>query len=672
MNIKKKSMWILLVLLFGSIFFISESVKADNDWLNVEKPAGKINVDAQDLEVSPINSWRNIYCGKTLCGYAGECANNEMCQVRKRWVWPRPHIQESSRSPINIQKINTKRITAIEDSININEQVDKLEDEKNILKNLRYYFFNQFRCHESTLCVNSCEDGVDNDGDANLDAVIIESAETYFEENNIQGVSLSEENCNNSGEDPRTEESNCMLLFNDAYDDPEFLISGMGACTNEEIQGQTREIVVPYSENCDPNYNRVSVSNPIYEAFGDILDNSNLCESAFTWCCIDMSSEAYNNTGVIGGVNNFRYCGDGYCQGWQGGISTGNESDLEEGWTLETAESHFSCSWADSTGTINHDCTSTGIDCDWIQWVGQEDYESCQSGDLTEIDGSEVQINWINSTGCSFGEHRRSCTVGGFHWTEWDFCDGINPTEYNYEETCNDNLDGDCDGDTDSYDADCGSCIDGTIENQQCGVSNIGQCAMGVEYSDCTFTGRFWEQGSWHDCTATLPDVEQCNDGIDNDCDGDIDSLDEECGSCIDGTLDTQSCGETEIGICTLGTEYSDCEYNSDTDRWNYGGWYGCTATFPQTEQCNDIDSFDEDCDGTSNDEDEECGSCVMGDSLDRSCGNSEIGICTLGTEYSDCEWTGSNYAYGEWYGCTATFPQTEQCNDDLDNDCDT
>ncbi|MEM4271468.1 MAG: LamG-like jellyroll fold domain-containing protein [Candidatus Pacearchaeota archaeon] len=63
----------------------------------------------------------------------------------------------------------------------------------------------------------------------------------------------------------------------------------------------------------------------------------------------------------------------------------------------------------------------------------------------------------------------------------------------------------------------------------------------------------------------------------------------------------------------------------------------------------------------TCNNKDDDCGGAID-EVLLRSCGVSTIGECTLGTE---------TCVAGNWIGCNAVFPRTEDCNN-KDDDCDT
>ena len=121
-------------------------------------------------------------------------------------------------------------------------------------------------------------------------------------------------------------------------------------------------------------------------------------------------------------------------------------------------------------------------------------------------------------------------------------------------------------------------------------------------------------------------------DGLDNDCDGEIDEN------------VTRACATD----CGTGTEV--CDFNAPN-----GPWVGCDAPPEEEEIC---DGEDNDCDGTT---DPGC-DCIPGD--ERECGEeSTVGVCQPGTQ--SC----SNDA--KWGDCEGSVgPGNEMCNGD-DDDCD-
>lgn len=196
--------------------------------------------------------------------------------------------------------------------------------------------------------------------------------------------------------------------------------------------------------------------------------------------------------------------------------------------------------------TVPDGAVSTQEECNNIDDDGDGTIDEDESGGPLRRDCSN---------GCGTG--REECEGG-----EWKYCSAPTPLD----ETCN-GEDDDCDGQTDE------GCDCRHGQTRECGIA-VGVCEPGVEIC---------ENGVWGECLLSYnPDelVEICNDGLDNDCDNDID---EDC-TCVPGT--TQPCGEDE-GECTAGQMLclDDSTWGTDCN-----GEVG-----PENERC---DGLDNNCDG--------------------------------------------------------------------------
>ena len=205
------------------------------------------------------------------------------------------------------------------------------------------------------------------------------------------------------------------------------------------------------------------------------------------------------------------------------------------------------------------------------------------------------------STDCGNGTEQ--CYMG-----DWRGCTAPQPQD----EVCN-NQDDDCDGETD----------EGlNTDNDQDGHYSLDSCA--TPNDDCNDSNREVHPGH-----AESPNF--C-DGLDNDCDREID---EGCQCSPGPPPQTQPCS-TDIGECVQGQQT--CQAN--------GTWGACDGVLPATEECN---QKDDDCDGTT-DNVAAPPPCEL-----------TAGVCAgaVRTGCEPCDY-GDDYEYNN-----------EQACDGLDNDCD-
>jgi hypothetical protein len=126
-------------------------------------------------------------------------------------------------------------------------------------------------------------------------------------------------------------------------------------------------------------------------------------------------------------------------------------------------------------------------------------------------------------------------------------CAGCTPTEPT-EVTCNDGLDNDCDGLVDVDDPDC---------QMECSAyPDKGTCNADP---DCQWQGSP-KNGSCGDaCVATEPTELACSDGLDNDCDGNVDCADSDC----TGTPDCPAIDCSVYGTRNLCNAQATCTWDN-------------------------------------------------------------------------------------------------------------
>ncbi len=337
------------------------------------------------------------------------------------------------------------------------------------------------------------------------------------------------------------------------------------------------------------------------------------------------------------------------------------DGTLDEG-AAAIAESNEVCG-----DNVDNDC-DLFVDEDCNGCISQP--EICNNAD----EDCDTRIDETLSRGCGTMVGRctpgmQTCSAGA-----WSTCSGNNPIA----ETCN-NIDDDCDG-----------VIDGMT--RPCGTSSVGTCRLGTE--TCT-------AGAWGSCVGAVSPATEVCDTLDNDCnastaDGSADPrVNQMCGNnrgvCQPGTTACQA-GEIRCNGATAGTTElcdgldNDCDGNVDegvaaTDtRINKpciapggvfmggpvavngqcrtgtsvcsGGMLMCPGYVgPTMEIC---DGLDQDCD-TNTDE----GVAVSDPRIGQTCGTTRgvcepgVLVCTAGV-----------------IDCTDTEGGPESCNE-LDDDCD-
>jgi len=358
------------------------------------------------------------------------------------------------------------------------------------------------------------------------------------------------------------------------------------------------------------------------------------------------------------------FCGNGLCEGGDGENCVTCAEDCA-GKQKGSQNNQFCCGFDD--GQVNGPI-GCGVDASDDRCISAADNLFCRvTARLSACCGDAL---------CEGQEQ-----VQGADYCQND-CDpnACTPDEPGTEVTCDDGNDNDCDGLIDAADPDCAVCVPDETPEQSCFDGNDNDCDELIDCADtadcegaigapttcgvgaCQATGNLTCSGGSEtdSCTPGTPGVEgpegdaSCNDGIDNDCDGDTDASDADCqGAVVCENIDTKSVCNNELT----------CEWQGNPNTGNCVTIDGGTCTPDETPEAscfdgndNDCDTFTDcadttDCDGASG------GPTTCGVGVCESSGNL---TCSDGAEMDSCSPE------------TPTEPGGEtSCNDGLDNDCD-
>ena len=210
---------------------------------------------------------------------------------------------------------------------------------------------------------------------------------------------------------------------------------------------------------------------------------------------------------------------------------------------------------------------------------------------------------------------------------------------------------------TDGFDNNCDGAVDETAfcpvgSRKSCYGGSRGTRGRGI----CSDGTQGCSAGRWGACVGErFPELE-LPDGLDNDCDGEIDEG-LPCAtagaqqSCFAGPATSKSEGACQVGTQTCALT-----------REGLLRWGACLGQVtPNPERCDGVsaDGIDNDCDGLT---DEDC-SCIEGSPCYHGpVGAGGRGTCRVGVA--------SCWADGAWRACVGEVYPSEELCDGLDNDC--
>ncbi|MDF1496943.1 MAG: hypothetical protein P1P90_02690 [Patescibacteria group bacterium] len=207
-------------------------------------------------------------------------------------------------------------------------------------------------------------------------------------------------------------------------------------------------------------------------------------------------------------------------------------------------------------------------------------------------------------------------------------------------ENCSNGVDDDCDGNSDCADLDCAGMLqcqdeicDGADNNGNSQVDEGFECVMGSASVSCTTTcGSVGTKSCLSNCSygTCQPPVENCSNGVDDDCNGKSDCEDLVCAGL--NACKTELCNGIDDNANGQADEGFACVANTTTSCTTACGSQGtstcsatCTAgTCTAFENC--YSGGDEDCDGNANCDDSDCQTLPI-------CQTTPVENCTNGAD---------------------------------------